>query len=275
MKTSISKLVTILTVAVSTLSTASYACGGGGNKGGGFSIGYSKNGFGVGFGVGPGSSLKKNHNHNYNQFNNGSCHDNGGFGGGLNDYGFEPFHSYYICEPGDTFSRVALKEYRTSAAGKYIAQFNRLQLNSVLVPGQRLLLPSVSRSGRLTQSRAPAPFNDVTTKATSGVSSNLASSAKAADPEPALPKFSVGSTLLVDGLEFGEEEGVARLRISGLSFPIEVIEWTSSSTKIRLPELEVSSPTKADIEILRADGSLASKSTIELTPAETKLAQKD
>ena len=273
MNTTISRLVMILTVAVSSLVTTSFACGGGGNKGGGFSIGYSKNGFGIGVGVGPSSTLKdKNHNKNLNY---GSCHDAGGFGGGFSSQGLEPFHSFYICEPGDTFSRVALKEYRTSAAAKYIAQFNRLPLNATLVPGQRLLLPSVSPSGRLTQSRAPAPFNEVTSKATSGVSSNLASSTKPADTKTALPKFSVGSTLLVDGLEFGEEKGVARLRVGGLSLPIDVVEWSNESTKIRLPELEVTSPTKADIEILRADGSLASTSAVELAPAETRLAQKD
>ena len=272
MKITISNLVTFVTVGVATLATTSIACAGGGNKGGGgFGFGYSKGGFSVGVGLGGGHS----HHSNLHHKKHNDCQYNGGFNGPYSTNPlYEPFHSYYICQPGDTFYAVSLKEYRTSGAARYIAQFNRLPFNTALVPGQRLLLPSVSPSGRLTQSRAPAPFIDATptAKATSPVTSNFASSTKPVETEPALPKVSVGSTLLVDGQVFGEEAGVARLRISGVSLPIEVLEWTNSSTKIRLPELEVTSATKAEIEILRADGSLASKSGIELTPAETKLA---
>lgn len=280
MKTTISNLVMVLTIGVASLSTTTFAYGGGGNKGGGggFGIGFSKGGFSVG--IGGNSSHKSNNNNNYNKNNhNGNCEYNG------QPYGvgqaYEPAYSYYICQPGDSFYTVSLKNYGTSGVSKYIAQFNRLPLNAALVPGQRLLLPSVSANGRLTQSRAPVPFTDVTpqgpfttptAKFTPAVASSLASSVKPAASEPALPKVSVGSTLLVDGQVFGEEKGVARLRVSGLSLPIEVLEWTNSSAKIRLPEVEVTSPTKAEIEVLRADGSLASKSGIELTPAETKLA---
>ena len=292
MNTTISRLVMILTVAVSSLVTTSFACGGGGNKGGGFSIGYSKNGFGVGIGVGGGhkSNLQKKNYHN-----NGNCQYNGGLNGQPNGgaYAFEPYYSYYICQPGDNFYTVSLKNYGTSGASKYVALFNRLPLNAALVPGQRLNLPAVTTSGRLTQSRAPAPFIDATSpttfpngtaKASSPATSKFASSSprrvaggdtKPAATEPALPKVTVGSTLLVDGQEFGEETGVARLRVSGLSLPIEVLEWSDTSAKIRLPEVEVTSATNADIEVLRADGSLAAKSGIELTPAETKLAQKN
>ncbi len=282
MKTTISKLVMALTIGVVSLSTTTFACGGGGggggNKFGGFGVGYNKGGFGVGIGVGG------NYNGNkklYNNNHNGNCDNNGGYNG--QPYGggqaYEPYYSSYICQPGDSFYTVSLKNYGTSSVSKYIAQYNRLALNSALVPGQRLVLPSVSANGRLTQSRAPAPFVDATTqgpftnptaKFAPAVASTLASSVKPVATEPALPKVTVGSTLLVDGQVFGEEQGVARLRISGLSLPIEVLEWSNSSAKIRLPEVEVTSVTKAEIEVLRADGSLASKTGIELTAAETQ-----
>jgi hypothetical protein len=83
----------------------------------------------------------------------------------------------------------------------------------------------------------------------------------------------VGSTLVLDGQTFGEQPGVARLRVSGLSLPVEVIEWTNASTKVRLPKVELTSPTKVEIEVLRADGSLAATSAIELTPVADRLAQ--
>ena len=38
-------------------------------------------------------------------------------------------------------------------------------------------------------------------------------------------------------------------------------------------EVELTGATKAEIEVLRADGSLASKSAIELTPAADRLAR--
>jgi hypothetical protein len=82
----------------------------------------------------------------------------------------------------------------------------------------------------------------------------------------------VGSTLVLDGQEFGNEQGVARLRVAGLALPVEVLEWTTSSAKIRLPKFEVTGATTAEIEVLRADGSLASKSSIQLTPAADRLA---
>ena len=66
--------------------------------------------------------------------------------------------------------------------------------------------------------------------------------------------MTVGSTLLVDGQTFGDKQGAARLRVSGLSLPIEVLEWTTSSVKIHLPTVELTSATKADIEVVRADG---------------------
>ena len=81
-----------------------------------------------------------------------------------------------------------------------------------------------------------------------------------------------GSTLQLDGQTLGNETGVARLRISGVAFPVEVVEWSPESTKIRLPKLDVGSATKAELEVLRADGSLASTNAIELTAPTTGLA---
>jgi hypothetical protein len=287
MKTTFNSLVTILTItAASFVATSSEACGGNKGRGGGFSIGYNRGGVGIrvgsgyGGGHGGGNYIKKNYSSHYNQ------------GGGYHEpnYGqaYEPFHSSYFCQPGDSFYTVSLKEYGTSAVANHIARFNRLQPSAALVPGQRLMLPSVSAIGQLTQSRAPAPFvdggvpNTVTAPtpvasptaklAPTAVPATLAAKVTEALSEPALPKVAVGSTLVLDGQEFGSEQGVARLRVSGLSLPIEVLEWTASSATVRLPKVELAGALKADIEVLRADGSLASKTGIELTPAAETLA---
>jgi hypothetical protein len=90
--------------------------------------------------------------------------------------------------------------------------------------------------------------------------------------EPTLPRVAIGSTLVLDGDSLGDEKGIVRLRISTLTLPVEVIEWTTSSVKIELPKMELGRPVKASLEVMRADGSVASKSEIELTPAATRLA---
>jgi hypothetical protein len=90
--------------------------------------------------------------------------------------------------------------------------------------------------------------------------------------EPALPNVTAGSTLMVSGQELGTEQGTARLRVNGLSLPIEVLEWTPSLAKIQLPKVGITSPLQAEVEVMRADGSPASKIGIELTPATERLA---
>ena len=50
--------------------------------------------------------------------NNGgynTCQTNNGYNGQVFGQAFEPFHSTYICLPGDSFYTVSLKEYGTSA----------------------------------------------------------------------------------------------------------------------------------------------------------------
>jgi hypothetical protein len=268
----------------------SMACGGGkkgGGNRGGFSAGYNFGGGSIRVGGGYGGG-------NYNKTHNaGHCNTNGGYPSGGYPYGgnpydpnygqaYEPFHSWYFCQPGDSFYTVSLKEYGTSAVANHIARFNRLQPSASLVPGQRLMLPSVSADGRLTQSHAPAPFVDggvpnsvatPTAKLTPNVvPATMAASVTPVPSEPSLPKVSVGSTLVLDGQEFGNEKGAARLRVSGLSLPIEVLEWTGISATVRLPIVELSGALKAEIEVLRADGSVASKTGIELTPSPDPLA---
>ena len=263
-----------------------------GNKKGSFGISFGGGGVGLRFGNSNHSNFNHNnfnHNNNYNHKKyNSHC---GNYGGNpVYPYGqqygmaYEPFHSFYVCQPGDSFYMVSLKEYGTSAVARHIASYNRLAQNAGLVPGQRLMLPSVAANGMLTPSLAPAPFIDATpqvpftnptanfTQPKSIATSSLAANVQVSATEPALPSVTVGSTLMLDGQVFGDEQGVARLRIGGLSLPVEVIEWTSSSAKIRLPQVELTAPLKAEIEVLRADGSVASKTAIELTPAASRLA---
>ncbi len=84
--------------------------------------------------------------------------------------------------------------------------------------------------------------------------------------EPERVSVPTGSTLKLDGESLGSDAGVVRLRISGVAMPVEVVEWSADSTKIRLPKLDVTEATKAELEVVRADGTLASTNAISLTP---------
>jgi hypothetical protein len=79
-------------------------------------------------------------------------------------------------------------------------------------------------------------------------------------------KVAVGSVIVINGQSFGDK-GVARLRVGSVAMPVEVVEWAPTGVKVRVPQLEVGSGTTADIEVVRADGSLAGSSSIELAPA--------
>ena len=92
---------------------------------------------------------------------------------------------------------------------------------------------------------------------------------RSSEPERSVP---TGSTLKLDGESLGSEAGVVRLRISGVAFPVEVVEWSADSTKIRLPKLDVTEATKAELEVVRADGTLASTNAISLTSAASSVA---
>lgn len=262
------KLMAVALVGSLGLASSVFACGGG------------RGGIGGGINVGGGYGGNRN---NGNCNNGGVYNNNGGYGnGGYDQYGqaYEPYHSSYFVQPGDSFYTVALKEYGTSSTMNHIARFNRMATNAALVPGQRLLLPSISARGQLTQSRAPAaevmqaavPVATAAPVVTAAPVTVAAAVAPIPAPEPQRMSVPTGSTLQLDGQTLGSEAGVARLRISGVAFPVEVVEWSPESTKIRLPKLDVGSTTKAELEVLRADGSLASSNAIELTAPTTGLA---
>ncbi|HVT26441.1 MAG TPA: LysM domain-containing protein [Lacipirellulaceae bacterium] len=298
MTTSTTKLMAVLAAAAALLiPSAAFAKGQSGNN-------HSHSSFKISFGGNPPKAfvapkpvvLLNNNNKCHDSCHDGRCHDrchdrcysNYGCGNVYDNFGqaYEPFHSTYTVLPGDTFYTVSLKEYGTSSNSRYVAQFNRMSESAALIPGQTLMLPSISANGALRASRAPAagttfPGTFNTTATTSSVSSPaFVAPATFTTPvslatkvvEQPRTKIVVGSSLLVDGQTFGEKTGAARLRVGGFALPIDVIEWTNSAVKIHLPKAEVTSGTKADIEVVRADGTLASKTAVELVSPSVQVA---
>jgi hypothetical protein len=186
---------------------------------------------------------------------------------------FEPFHSTYNTLPGDSFYTVSLKEYGTSANAGKIAQFNGMSEEAALVPGQQLVLPSIAADGTLSQSTAQvaqsfAPANNAVAAGSLPATPVSFTSAAGTNDDAARTKVPAGSTLLVDGQDFGSKAGSAHLRIGGTFLKVAVAEWTSSSVKVSLPKADRAGTANADLEIVRADGTIASRTNLEVVSAE-------
>jgi hypothetical protein len=85
-------------------------------------------------------------------------------------------------------------------------------------------------------------------------------------------RVALGSLIMLNGQSFGAQPGGVRLLISGIAIPIQVVEWTPNGVKVQLPIFELTSVTPAEIEVVRPDGSLASKIAVELTAAPAPMA---
>jgi hypothetical protein len=85
-------------------------------------------------------------------------------------------------------------------------------------------------------------------------------------------RVALGSLIMLNGQSFGGQPGGVRLLISGIAMPIQVVEWTPNGVKVQLPMFELTSVTPAEIEVVRPDGSLASKIAVELTAAPAPMA---
>jgi hypothetical protein len=175
---------------------------------------------------------------------------------------YHPFHSTCFVQPGDSFHSIALREYGNGNMWRNVATFNGLSSQSPLVIGQQVALPVINRDGSLTASPAP-PATLIGSAPTAQVS---------VETETSLPTIPMGSVLNLEGQDFGAEAGTVRLRISGLILPVEVISWQGSAAKVRMPSLELAEAVDGEIEVLRADGTLASKSAVRLVPATDRLA---
>jgi hypothetical protein len=51
--------------------------------------------------------------------------------------------------------------------------------------------------------------------------------------------------------------------------PVEVLEWSATAARIQLPKMDLAGPMKAELDVFRADGKVASSTPIEVTPVAT------
>jgi len=256
--------------------TTNTALAGGFSFGGG---GGGKGGSSISFGGGKGGSVKFHFDGNnhapYDFHHHTSCHVP------VQRYYVQPVLVYDRCYhpqfrycfvyPGDTWLTICQRNYGCTYLWKHIAMYNGLPVSAQLVPGQQLAMPVINANGSLAASNAPAPPAFAPQNQQVAAPSQPAHS-QATAGESEVPSAAVGATLMFSGESLGSETGLVRLRIGEMALPVEVVEWSDTSVKIQLPKMDLSGAMKAELEVLRADGSLASKSAIQLTPAATRVA---
>jgi hypothetical protein len=71
---------------------------------------------------------------------------------------------------------------------------------------------------------------------------------------------------MVNGQPLGATKGAARLRIDALTIPVAVLDWSATSARVELPKMDLAGPMKAELEVFRSDGAIASSTPIIVTP---------
>jgi hypothetical protein len=87
-----------------------------------------------------------------------------------------------------------------------------------------------------------------------------------------LMQVPVGATITLQGNALGDQPGMLVLQIDKISLPSQVNEWKPDAVNATLPMLGLAGPTKAQLWMVRADGSVAAQVGIELLPAQQQAA---
>jgi hypothetical protein len=265
-------MVTMITLGL----TAKHAFAGGGNNNNN-----KKNNFSIGFGVGSNPSVYFNNNPHKNNYVKKVYVTPKTYP--VYETCYYPQHRFCWVIPGDTWYTIAQREYGNSSLCHYLASYNHLQFSQQLFVGQQILLPEIHPGGVLRASSAPLPAafvpvmqpavtQNVVNPIVNSIPSAPAASIRPVTEEVSIPNLAIGSVILLEGQTLGTEKGIVRLRLAEMALPVEVLEWSNTSAKVRLPQMDLASAMRAEIEVLRADGSLASKSAVQLTGAAPSLA---
>lgn len=79
-----------------------------------------------------------------------------------------------------------------------------------------------------------------------------------------LPSIVIGSLMSIGGQQLGNDRGMVHLNVNGTTRMLEVVEWTASSAKVKIPA-DLPAGAQAQLEIIRADGSTVTKDQVQLT----------
>lgn len=86
-----------------------------------------------------------------------------------------------------------------------------------------------------------------------------------ADANASLTNVPAGATIKLDGSDFGAQQGQVSIVVGNMVLPTDVVSWTEKSVSLKLPQLELTSPTHAKFVVRRANGSTAIETPFQLS----------
>ncbi len=101
-----------------------------------------------------------------------------------------------------------------------------------------------------------------------GMTNNNPATPNGGPTDRPLPSIVIGSIMTINGQPLGESRGTVRLVVNGSPVPLEIVEWTASSAKVRIPA-DLPAGIQVQIEILRADGSVVAKDNVQLAAGQS------
>ena len=78
-----------------------------------------------------------------------------------------------------------------------------------------------------------------------------------------LPSIMIGSLMTIGGQQLGDARGTVQLIVNNSPIQLEIVEWSANGAKVRIPG-NLPAGVQAQIEILRADGSVVAKDQVQL-----------
>jgi hypothetical protein len=96
-----------------------------------------------------------------------------------------------------------------------------------------------------------------------GQSNDQPAGPNAAPTDRPIPSILIGSIMAINGQPLGDNRGTVRLVVNGSPIALEIVEWSASAAKVRVPN-DLAAGIQAQIEILRADGSVVAKDAVQL-----------
>jgi hypothetical protein len=85
----------------------------------------------------------------------------------------------------------------------------------------------------------------------------------AAPSDRPIPSIMIGSLMSIGGQQLGNDRGMVHLIVNGQVRMLEIVEWTANAAKVKVPA-DLPAGAQAQIEILRADGSVVTKDNVQL-----------
>jgi hypothetical protein len=96
-----------------------------------------------------------------------------------------------------------------------------------------------------------------------GLPNGEPAAANAGSTDRPLPSILIGSLMTINGQQLGDNRGTVRLIVNGSPVALEIVEWSANGAKVRIPT-DLPAGIQAQIEILRADGSVVAKDPVQL-----------